>query len=152
MENKPATATTNIPATAVAVNGMGVLLRGPSGSGKSDLALRLIDRGAQLIADDYVTAGETSGAVMLTPPATIAGMLELRGAGVAKFAYETNVPLALVVDLVRSEDVERMPEPEETTICGAPVPLMKLNGFDASAPIKVEMTLAAITGDLEMVQ
>ncbi len=152
MENRSATAAQNIPATAVAVNGKGVLLRGASGSGKSDLALRLIDRGAALIADDYVTAKMVSGAVKLAPPYTIAGMLELRGAGVAKIDYSSDVPLALVVDLVHGKDVERMPEPAETTICGASVPLMRLHGFDASAPIKVEMTLAATQGDLELVR
>lgn len=152
MEDIPATAIIIIPATAVAVNGKGVLLRGPSGSGKSDLALRLIDRGAALIADDYVTAEKTSGAVTLAPPDTIAGLLELRGTGVAKIAYSSDVPLALVVDLVPSDDVERMPEPAETAICGWMVPLMRLDGFDASAPIKVEMTLAAIQGDVELVR
>jgi serine kinase of HPr protein (carbohydrate metabolism regulator) len=152
MENIPATEVINIPATAVAVNGKGVLLRGASGSGKSDLALRLIDRGAALIADDYVTADMVSGAVQLTPPDAIAGMLELRGAGVAKIPFEKDVPLALVVDLVRPDDVERMPEPAEATICGASVPLIRLHGFDASAPIKVEMMLAATQGDVELVR
>ena len=139
-----------IQATAVAVNGKAVLLRGPSGSGKSDLALRLIDRGARLIADDYVTAAENSGQVMLAPPAAIAGMLELRGAGLAKIDYAADVPLALVVDLVPDGEVERMPEPEETSICGARVPVMKLEGLQPSAPIKVEMALAAIAGGLEL--
>jgi HPr kinase/phosphorylase len=152
MENIPATDIISIPATAVAVNGKGVLLRGPSGSGKSDLALRLIDRGAGLIADDIVAAEVISGKVVLTPPDSIAGMLELRGAGLAKFPYSSDVPLALVVDLVRSGDVERMPEPEETSICGASVPLMRLDGFEPSAPIKVEMALAAICGDAELVR
>jgi HPr kinase/phosphorylase len=152
MEIIPATDVVNIPATAVAVNGKGVLLRGPSGSGKSDLALRLIDRGATLIADDIVAAEIVPGAVKLAPPDSIAGMLELRGAGVAKIAYEEDVPLALVVDLVAGGDVERMPEPAETAICGASVPLMRLDGFDASAPIKVEMALAATQGDAELVR
>ena len=152
MEDIPAKPVENIAATAVAVNGMGVLLRGPSGSSKSDLALRLIDRGAALIADDIVAAEICSGAVKLTPPETIAGMLELRGAGIAKIAYEKDVPLALVIDLVHGRDVERMPEPAETTICGLSVPLMKLDGLQPSAPIKVEMALATLQGDMELVR
>ena len=142
----------NIRATAVAVNGKAVLLCGPSGSGKSDLALRLIDRGAQLIADDCVTAVEISGQVMLAPPAAIAGRLELRGAGLAKIDYAADVPLALIVNLIPGGEVERMPEPEEWSICGARVPAMKLDGLQPSAPIKVEMALAAIAGGLELVR
>ncbi len=142
----------DIPATAVAVNGKGVLLRDPSGSGNSDLALRLIDRGAALIADDIVAAEMDRGAVTLAPPDTIAGMLELRGAGVVKITYEKDVPLALVVDLVQSGDVERMPEPAQTDICGASVPLIRLDGAQPSAPIKVEMALAAILGGVELVR
>ena len=142
----------NIQATAVAVNGKGVLLRGPSGSGKSDLALRLIDRGAILIADDTVAADPQSGNVSLAPPAAIAGMLEVRGAGLAKFDHAADVPLALVVDLVPGGKVERMPEPRETSICGCKVPVIKLDGLQPSAPIKVEMALAAIAGGLELVQ
>ena len=141
-----------IQATAVEVNGKGVLLRGPSGSGKSDLAVRLIDRGARLIADDYVVAEPNADAASLAPPEAIAGMLEIRGTGLVKMEYARDVPPRLVVDLVPIKEIERMPEPGEISICGAPVPVIKLNPFHASAPIILEMELAAIDGDLEVVR
>jgi HPr kinase/phosphorylase len=141
-----------IQATAVAVNGKGVLLRGPSGSGKSDLALRLIDRGAVLVADDGVAAEPQADHVSLAPPAPIAGMLELRGIGLAKLDYTADVPLALVVDLAAGTELDRLPERQETTICGCPVPALTLDGLQPSAPLKVEMALAAVTGGLDLVR
>ena len=88
----------------------------------------------------------------LSPPPASAGMLEVRGVGLAKIDYVADLPLALVVDLVPEGEVERMPEPEETSICGARVPVMKLDGLQPSAPIKVEMALAAIAGGLDLVR
>ena len=132
-------------ATAVAINGDGVLLSGPSGSGKSDLALRLIDRGAVLISDDGVLmdAGDSNATLRTAPQ--IAGMIEMRGVGIVKMPFADGVPLRLVVDL--GEQPERLPSDNVSTqIAGQEVAYLKLNSFEASAPLKVEHALRIALG------
>jgi serine kinase of HPr protein (carbohydrate metabolism regulator) len=80
---KPST----IHATCVAIGGQGVLIMGPSGIGKSDLALRLIDRGATLVSDDYTEIELVEGALTGRPPATIAGKIEVRGVGIVTMVF-----------------------------------------------------------------
>jgi len=131
-----------IHATAVAIDSqwglMGVLLLGPSGAGKSDLALRLIDRGARLIADDRVDLAADGARIMLSVPERIAGMMEVRGLGILRFNHVT-APLALCVELVGADAVERLPEPDGELFLGRKVPLVRLHPFELSAPIKVEL-------------
>src|SRR5437588_5560986 len=86
--------------TAVAIDGRGVLLRGPSGSGKSDLALRLIDAGARLVADDQTELRRDGDAIIARAPPTIAGMIEVRGLGIVRIEALPAAPVALLVDLV----------------------------------------------------
>src|SRR5262245_21677279 len=88
-----------------------VLLRGPSGAGKSDLALRLIDEGAMLVADDYVQAERREAVIWVTPPPQISGLIEIRGAGIVAVDHSAGAPLALIIDLVADHVVPRMPEP-----------------------------------------
>ncbi len=130
-----------IHGTAISVEGRGVLLRGRPGSGKSDLALRLIDRGALLVADDRVDISRRAGALIMSAPTAIAGFLEIRGLGIVEVTYARTSALALVIDLVPRERVERLPEPEMTDILGLPVPLVRLDPFEASAAIKVAYAL-----------
>lgn len=131
-----------IHATAVLLDGAGVLLVGPSGSGKSDLALRLIDRGALLIADDRVAVDALGGELLLSAPPTIAGLLEVRGVGIVRLAHSRQpVPARLLVDL--SGPGARLPEPETRAIAGVALPLLRLAAFDASAPVKLAWALAA---------
>ncbi len=132
-------------ATAVAINGDGVLLSGPSASGKSDLALRLIDRGAVLISDDgvLVDAGDTSPMLRTAPH--IAGMIEMRGVGIVKMPFTDAVPLRLVVDL--GEQPDRLPSDNVSTqIAGQDVACLKLNAFEVSSPLKVEHALRIALG------
>lgn len=132
-------------ATAVAINGEGVLLSGPSGSGKSDLALRLVDRGAVLISDDgvLVDAGDSNATLRTAPQ--IAGMIEMRGVGIVKMPFADGVPLRLVVDL--GEQPERLPSDNVSTqIAGQEIACLKLNSFEASAPLKVEQALRIALG------
>lgn len=127
-------------ATAVAINGEGVMITGASGSGKSDLALRLIDRGAVLISDDgvLVEAGDTHLTLRTAP--RIAGMIEMRGVGIVKMPFADGVPLRLVVDL--DDAPERLPPGNlSTSIAGHDIACLKLNPFEASAPLKVERAL-----------
>ena len=129
-----------VHATTVAIGGRGVLISGPSGSGKSDLALRLIDRGAKLVADDRtIVRAEGAGALAFAPE-TIAGRLEVRGVGILATEQVEGVPLSLCVELGRS--VDRLPAPRTRTVAGVPVAELLLDPEPASAPIKVELALA----------
>jgi HPr kinase/phosphorylase len=139
-------------ATAVAAGGMAVLLRGPSGSGKSDLALRLI-RGPhsllgpfQLVADDQVLVqADADRAVTVSCPAAIAGLLEIRGLGIVLVTATPHAHVRLVVDLVARRAVARMPEPALTTpLCGGDLPVLHLHAFDASTPLKITVALERI--------
>ena len=124
--------------TTIAIGGRGVVMVGPSGSGKSDLALRLIDRGAALVADDYTELAREGGMLCARAPATIAGKIEVRGVGIVELPAES-APIALIVDLDASP--ERMPEPSTQVLEGIVIPTVALSPFDASAPIKVELAL-----------
>lgn len=127
-------------ASSVALDGRAVLITGRSGTGKSDLALRLIDRGATLISDDYTIVRRIGGRLLATAPANIAGKMELRGLGILPFAAVSDIPVALIVDL--DLDVVRLPEPREpVSIAGIPVPVVAVNALEGSAPVKVEMAL-----------
>jgi serine kinase of HPr protein (carbohydrate metabolism regulator) len=134
-------------ATSVAIGERAVLLRGPSGSGKSDLALRLIDAGARLVADDQSEVWRHGEALLVRCPATIAGMIEVRGVGIVKVEALPEARLALIADLVAMQHIERLPEPRNETILGLPVPLVAIAPFEVSAPIKLRLALAAATGD-----
>lgn len=130
--------------TSVALGGDGVLLRGPSGCGKSDLALRLIDSGARLVADDQTELRLSGSDVIASPPSTIAGQLEVRGVGIVRVPFVARVPLRLVVDLVPPATVERMPETEFCELLQRRIPRLALAPFDASTPAKIRFALAAL--------
>lgn len=131
-----------IHGTVVAVNGLGVLLRGPPGAGKSDLALRLIERGARLVADDRVELAVRRGRIIAAAPPALAGLIEARGLGVVAVPRRKVAELVLVVDLVRPDRVERMPDPDRCDIAGLSLPRLSLAPFEATAPIKVRLALA----------
>ncbi len=133
-----------IHATSVAIGRSGLLVRGPSGSGKSDLALRLIDAGACLVSDDQTVLEFVDGQVEMKAPPAIAGFIEVRGVGIMPVPTVTSVPLALVVDLVSPETVERLPEPDFCIVLGSRFPLLRLAPFEASAPAKLRLALAAL--------
>ena len=100
----------NFPGTCVAFSEDAVLFRGPSGCGKSDLALRCINRGATLISDDQTVLCKENKKIFASPPATIAGKLEVRGLGIVEFPYIKRAQLALVLDLVDKAAMERLPD------------------------------------------
>ncbi len=124
--------------TAVAIQGRGVLITGPSGSGKSDLALRLIDRGGVLVADDQVELIARDGQLHASAPATIHGRIEVRGIGIVD-VEAVPAPIVLIVDLATAP--ERMPDPRSRQLEGIGIPVIALSPFDASAAIKVELAL-----------
>jgi serine kinase of HPr protein (carbohydrate metabolism regulator) len=135
--------------TVVEIEGAGVLFRGPSGSGKSDLALRLIDGGATLVADDRVILSRRDGQIVAAAPEIIAGRLEVRGLGIATVPSTGPSPLRLVVDMARPEEVERLPKAAETVILGVVLPVMHLAPFEASAPAKLRLALRLAPREIE---
>jgi serine kinase of HPr protein (carbohydrate metabolism regulator) len=126
-------------ASTVAIDGQAVLITGVSGSGKSDLALRLIDRGAKLVSDDYTLLTRVGAILMASSPATIKGKLEVRGIGILDCDSHDSAPAALIVRL--DEPPVRMPEDDIQNIIGVAVPVIALAAFEASTPIKVELAL-----------
>jgi len=131
-------------ATCVALDGRGILLRGASGSGKSDLALRLIDEGALLVADDQTAIAEEQGRLVARAPATIAGRLEVRGLGIVNQPALAEAPLALLVDLVPAAAVERLPEDRRERLLGHELPVVALDPFAASAVAKIRLALERV--------
>ncbi|WP_343520865.1 HPr kinase/phosphatase C-terminal domain-containing protein [Sphingomonas sp.] len=130
-------------ASCVAISGRAVLIEGRSGEGKSDLALRLIDRGAVLVSDDYTICTRTDGALVGSPPANIAGKIEVRGIGVIDMPHQERAPVALLVTIL--EDPPRMPEgPKKRRIAGIDIPEVALAALEPSAPVKVELALRHI--------
>ena len=128
-----------IHATCVAIGGRGVLITGPSGSGKSDLALRLIDRGALLVSDDYTSVTRVGAALEARAPANIAGRMEIRGIGIVERETLECAPVALYI--AATSTPARMPDAESAVITGVVIPRLDLVLLEASAPIKVELAL-----------
>jgi len=124
-----------------------VLLRGPSGAGKSDLALRLIEAGGRLVADDQTRIARHGQALLASAPAALAGLMEVRGVGILKLSLGqllSQAPLSLVVDLVPPDRIERLPEPARETVLGVDLPVLALAPFEASAPAKLRLALSRI--------
>ena len=131
-----------VHASCAARDGDGVLLLGPAGVGKSDLLLRLIARGFQLVADDRVDlrGGRAS------PPDALAGLLEVRGLGIVRLPHVSSVRLALAVRLgeIGGSRPERLPQPRRDPDLDLPV--VTLDGTEASAPERVAMALDCALG------
>lgn len=140
-----------VHATCVDWDGAGLLIRGPEGSGKSDLALRLIDAGARLVADDRCEVEAADGGLVARPPATIAGRLEVRGLGIVRLpgtAAETRV--GAVIELSPAAEIERMPPAAEVEVAGVKLPLYHLNPQAVSAVARLKLILEHVRGGLEL--
>lgn len=114
---------TIVHGSAVAFGGRGVLILGTSGSGKSSLALALIGRGGQLVADDRVALARRGDALVASAPPAIAGMIEARGVGILRVPAIPEAPLALAVDLDRRAEA-RLPQRVAITLMGASLELI----------------------------
>lgn len=131
-------------ATTVALAGVGVAIEGPSGSGKSDLALRLIDGGARLVADDQTRVERQGGQLVASPPPAIAGLLEVRGLGIVELPYEPAAVLRLLAVATPAGEIERMPEPESRTLLGVALPVLRLDPFAISTCAKLRLAVAKL--------
>lgn len=129
-----------IHATTVAINGRAVVISGASGSGKSDLGLRLLDRGFGLVSDDRTLVRREGDRLIASAPRNIAGKLEVRGIGIVEVDHLDDVPVALLVEL--TSDIQRMPDDSRTrSILGLAVPLVGIDAMAASAASKVGLAL-----------
>jgi serine kinase of HPr protein (carbohydrate metabolism regulator) len=142
--------TTQLHATTVSIDGCGIVIRGPSGSGKSDLALRLIGGGAALVADDRTDVIIRHERLIARAPENLAGLLEVYGIGIVEFDAQSEAEVAMVAELVPRGHVERLPKPANTEILGIVVPLVHLDPFEISAPIKLRLALDAVRGNMRM--
>lgn len=139
-----------IHGTAIALDDRAALICGPSGSGKSDLALRCLMQGSnplvrgkvRLVADDYANVRVLGGTVFLRAPEAIRDKLEVRGYGIVPLAAIDEARLALIVELVGAHQIERLPDPvPHREIAGISVPVLRLAAFEASAACKLLLAL-----------
>jgi serine kinase of HPr protein (carbohydrate metabolism regulator) len=127
-------------ASTVALDGRAVLICGPSGSGKSDLALRLLDRGFTLVSDDQTIVRKDGGRLIASAPPTIHGKLEIRGIGIVEMETVDDVPVALCVEL--ASDIQRIPDDSrDRLVLDIRIPLINVDALTASAPSKVAVAL-----------
>jgi len=127
-------------ASTVATNGRAVVITGPSGSGKSDLALRLIDRGFALVSDDRTVVKRDGDRLVAASAPNIGGKLEIRGIGIVDVESVSDVAVALIVEL--KSDIDRIPDDSrDRLILGVPVPLISIDAMTASAAAKVAFAL-----------
>lgn len=135
--------TVAVQATAVAIDGCGVLLCGAPGSGKSDLAIQLVDRGALLIADDLVTLSLVGGWLHALPAPRLAGRLMLRGAGPFDLPHSNApVPTALAVMLGQSTDAATLHPSRAGPFLGCHLPQIAIDPARASAAAVITLALA----------
>lgn len=137
--------------TCVSVGGEGVLILGEPGSGKSALALRLIDEpgygisgvilGGELVADDQVIVTRDRDRLVASAPAALRGKLEIRGLGIVTLATPSSAPLALVVKLESHSAIERLPDPDTFNILGLALPCVEIDGKMPSAPARLRAAL-----------
>ncbi|HEX2256700.1 MAG TPA: hypothetical protein VHG92_08385 [Afifellaceae bacterium] len=141
--------TSALHGTVVLIGATGVFIRGPSGSGKSQLAATLIDRGGRLVADDQAFVSQCHGRLVAGPPAPTAGLLEVRGRGLLRLPFERGAVLRLLADLVEPSAMERLPYPEDlwADLGGVRLARQPLAIGDPAAPLMVEMAALAAHGD-----
>jgi HPr kinase/phosphorylase len=135
--------TAGLHASCVELGGVGVVLLGASGSGKSDLALRLIDAGAGLVADDRLTIERRGDLLFGRPAPALAGLLEVRGFGIVRLPWRAESRLGLAVELQPDTPLPRLPELERCELLGVALPVLRLDPRTPSAVAKIRLALTA---------
>ena len=137
----------NIHATGIQIGGIGVLVRGPTGAGKSLLALELLREAEQrgkaglLVGDDRLDIIAGADHIEMCAPPEIAGKIELRGRGIVTRPFVARSRVDLVVDLVAGDAVERLPQPERSTCAGVELRRICIAPFEASACAKIRLAV-----------
>jgi serine kinase of HPr protein (carbohydrate metabolism regulator) len=140
----PEVSSETVHGACVAINGRAVLIEGRSGEGKSDLALRLIDRGATLVADEQVICQRLDGGLIASPTSAGAGRIEVRGLGIVDMPHVERVPVELLIVIL--DTPPRFPDDaRKRRVAGVDVPVLPLAALEPSAPIKVELALERAT-------
>ncbi|MAH78739.1 MAG: aldolase [Rickettsiales bacterium] len=127
-------------ASSISLEDNGVLIIGPSGSGKSDLALRMIDSGATLISDDITTCRKINGSISLFSSEKIFGLIEVRGIGIIKVPYVENIKLKMIVKLT-NQMIDRMPQEKKKKVMGISFPIIEIQPKEVSATAKIKLKL-----------
>ena len=122
----------------------GVLIEGASGDGKSDLALRALDAGWRLVADDRVLLWRSGEALFGRAPDALAGLLEMRGLGVVPAPFRRFAQVRLLARCMQGERIERLPDAVSETLLGVTLPVVPLAAREASAPAKLGQALTCI--------
>ena len=135
-------------ASCISINHHGILIKGPPGSGKSDLALRLIKKGGRLVADDRVIVKYHNNILLASPPILLVGLIEVRGIGIIKLDFQKSCTISLVINLVKNESLPRLPRRQNFEIFGVNLPLIHLPAFEASSVAKVHLALGIEIGDI----
>ena len=148
MASKLVNISEQIHATAVEIYGDAILLRGEPGSGKSDLALRLIHEGAKLISDDRVELTYKNRQLYAGSPGNINGIIEVRGVGLLEVGCTGPKPVQLVVDLALGLEIERLPEPQFDVLLRRKVRVIQIDPFSVSATAKIRYALKLVTGEV----
>lgn len=138
-------------ATAVAVGNRAALITGPSGAGKSALALHCISQAflidgrsvtATLLSDDQVKVWADAGRLLAAPPPRLAGLMEVRGQGILTFPHSASAEVKLVVELVRPDRIERLPDPPlRRTLAGIDLPCLEIAAGEPTSPIRLLLAL-----------
>jgi HPr kinase/phosphorylase len=143
-----------VHASAVLVGARAVLIRGPSGAGKSRLALELIEAGragrlafTRLVGDDRVHLDSAGGRLLVRPADTLAGLIEVRGAGLFRLDYEACAVVGLVVDLAAA-DAERLPEYPQVTLEAVKLPRLAVAGGVSALPGVLALLTSRLEGGL----
>ncbi|MEM7461778.1 MAG: HPr kinase/phosphatase C-terminal domain-containing protein [Pseudomonadota bacterium] len=145
---------TNHHCSVVEIAGTGVLIEGSSGTGKTSVALGLLEasrnRGLDcaFVCDDQAKLSVAAGKINASAPETISGLVELHGYGITEIEYKPNCTVELVARLVKESDVERMPDPCETDLLGVNLPLLKLPRLHESQSVRIILAWLKDTGRL----
>lgn len=139
MSDIPTPPNATVHGTCVAFGDIGILLRGVSGSGKSDLALRLIEAGAALVADDRVELRAGEDRLTAAAPAGLAGLMEIRGLGLVELPSVSDIPVELIADLVSTADMERLPATVWEECAGIRIRKVAVAPFEQTAVAKLRI-------------